>query len=48
MNTLQLHKLMSLTEEAIDKIKDIDYSTSIILRKKFVEIQDELYGKPIK
>ena len=47
MTTKQLHKLMSITDEAIIKLKQENYSAGILLQKKFERIQDELYGKPI-
>jgi len=48
MTTLQLHRLMSLTEDAILKLKEENYSKSVLLRKRFDRLQDDLYGKPIK
>jgi len=48
MTTRQLYRLMSITNEAILKLKEVNYSQSVLLRKKFEALQDELYGKPIK
>jgi len=39
---------MSITEEAILKLKEENYSKAVLLRKKFDRLQDDLYGKPIK
>ena len=48
MTSIQLHKLMSITDEAILKLKEENYSKSVLLRKKFNALQDELFGNPIK
>ena len=48
MTSMQLHRLMSITDEAINKLKEENYSAAILIRKKFDRLQDELYGKPIK
>jgi len=48
MTTLQMHRLMSITEDAILKLKEENYSKSVLLRKRFDRLQDDLYGKPIK
>ena len=48
MNSSQLHKLMSITDKAIKKLKKENYSESTLLRKEFEALQEELYGKPIK
>jgi len=47
MTSHQLHRLMSITDEAIIKLKKENYSAATLLRKKFIALQDELYGKPI-
>jgi hypothetical protein len=48
MTSMQLHRLMSITDEAILKLKEENYSQSVLLRKKFDRLQDELFGNPIK
>ena len=48
MTTMQLHRLMSITDEAINKLKKENYSAAVLVRKKFDSLQEELYGKPIK
>lgn len=39
---------MSITDEAIQELSKVNYSKSVLLKKDFVKLQDELYGKPIK
>lgn len=48
MTSVQLHRLMSITDEAINKLKEENYSKSVLIRKKFDALQDELFGNPIK
>ena len=47
MTTKQLHRLMSITDEAIIKLKQENYSAGLLIQKEFDLIQDELYGKSI-
>ena len=47
MTSKQLHKLMSLTDKAIERLKQENYRASVLIRKEFDELQDELYGKEI-
>jgi len=39
---------MSITDEAINAVKKDNYPKSVLLRRKFDSLQEELYGKPIK
>lgn len=47
MTSNQLHRLMSITDKAIERLKQENYSASVIIRKEFEQLQDELYGKEI-
>tara|TARA_R100001440_G_scaffold858_3_gene2822 strand:+ start:2652 stop:2771 length:120 start_codon:yes stop_codon:yes gene_type:complete len=38
---------MSITDKAIERLKQENYSASVIIRKEFEQLQDELYGKEI-
>lgn len=44
---MQLHRLMSITEDAIKTVKESNYSQSVLLQAKFDRLKNELYGKPI-
>jgi len=44
---MQLHRLMSITEDAIKIVKESNYSQSVLLQAKFDRLKNELYGKPI-
>jgi len=48
MTSIQLHRLMSITDEAILKLREENYPQSVLLRKKFDRLQNELFGNPIK
>jgi len=39
---------MSITEDAISKLREENYAKSVSVRKRFDNLQDDLYGKPIK
>lgn len=48
MTSLQLHRLMSITDEALQSLSKSDPKKYSALKKKFDALQDELYGNPIK
>lgn len=47
MTTVQLHRLMSLTDRAIEALEEHDYSKAQVMKGSFESLQEELYGPPL-